>query len=89
MPPAEGGRSEGLARMGSRWRKPAGSSPRAKIRPMTVDQAIQILRSQGHSIEEQNIFLWNRKAYRVDGVYRFGDWLVREAETALAGISAN
>ena len=56
---------------------------------MTLDQAIQILRSQGYSIEEQTIFLWNRKAYRVDGVYRFGDWLVREAEKALAGISAN
>ena len=43
---------------------------------LTVEEAIGILRERGCDIEEQTILLMNQKAYRVNGVYRFGDWLI-------------
>ena len=45
---------------------------------LTVEEATGILRNRGYDIEEQTIFLMNQKAYRVNGVYRFGDWLIQE-----------
>jgi hypothetical protein len=46
---------------------------------MTIEEAIRLLRRLGYQIDEESIFLMNQKAYRVNGNYRFADWILREA----------
>jgi hypothetical protein len=46
---------------------------------MTLEEALDILRSRGYEIDEENLYGHRRAAYRVNGVYRSAEWILHEA----------
>jgi hypothetical protein len=45
----------------------------------TLEEALDILRSRGYDIDDENLYGHREAVYRVNGVYRSAEWIIQKA----------